>query len=244
MEISQKIKEKKGKRMYCPKCGYKLTEKDRFCSECGAPLSDLNSNLISSDDKDFSTSSVSSEEKKNSFKKIFPTQLNSNNSTSDSKKAIVIIGICSLAFLLIGGGVFYFGQYSPEKEAVSIFVSEVSSSIVENSYSQPLKTASQSNASTSIHIPSESSIVPKKTDPDLANPYITLYVMKIRAEPNYEGERLGRKEKGEIFEIIKTQEGPNSSLWGQLADGGWICLKDADLLYCDQITNTYRTSTD
>lgn len=61
--------------------------------------------------------------------------------------------------------------------------------------------------------------------------YKTNYVMKVRAQPNYDGEKIGRKEKDVLFEVVKSEAGPNSSIWGQLPDGGWICLKDADLVY-------------
>lgn len=65
--------------------------------------------------------------------------------------------------------------------------------------------------------------------------YRTNYVMRVRAQPNYDGEKIGRKEKDVLFEVVKSEAGPNSSIWGQLPDGGWICLKDADLVYATEV---------
>lgn len=65
--------------------------------------------------------------------------------------------------------------------------------------------------------------------------YRTNYVMKVRAQPNYEGDRITRKEEGVVFEVIKSAAGPNDSIWGQLPEGGWICLKDADLVYATRL---------
>lgn len=64
--------------------------------------------------------------------------------------------------------------------------------------------------------------------------YQTEYNMKVRNAPDYEAEQLGRRAKGQSVRIVQTQSGSNSSIWGQLADGGWICLQDADLVYCSR----------
>ncbi|MDE5758184.1 MAG: hypothetical protein K2H85_06180, partial [Allobaculum sp.] len=81
--------------------------------------------------------------------------------------------------------------------------------------------------------PSQGSQTP--TNNSVKEKYKVNYIMKVRSQPNYEGTQIGRKEEGSIVEIVKTVSGSNRSIWGQLVDGGWICLKDADLVYATKI---------
>lgn len=71
--------------------------------------------------------------------------------------------------------------------------------------------------------------------PTAGQKYKVNYIMKVRSQPSYEGNQIGRKEEGSIVEVVKTVSGSNSSVWGQLSSGGWICLKDADLVYATKI---------
>lgn len=86
----------------------------------------------------------------------------------------------------------------------------------------------------------QSSIPPFQGSQTLTNNVVSQkykmnYIMKVRSQPNYEGNQIGRKEEGSIVEIVKSVSGSNNSVWGQLVDGGWICLKDADLVYATKI---------
>lgn len=107
-----------------------------------------------------------------------------------------------------------------------------SNTVINNSNSSQKNSISQESLKKSNT--SSEQIEPSVKDP-WAGKYKTNYVMKIRSEPNYEGERLGRKEEGATFEVIKSVEASNNSVWGQLPEGGWICLKDADLVYTTKI---------
>lgn len=65
--------------------------------------------------------------------------------------------------------------------------------------------------------------------------YKVNYIMKVRSQPNYEADQIGRKEEGSTIEVVKSVSGSNNSVWGQLTTGGWICLQDTNLVYATKI---------
>lgn len=186
-----------------------------------------------------------------------PSSLNHNKPDGKNKRKMILFGSIGLALvLLVGAGTFLFFNWdnlpfvgssdessSETKTSKIVYVGEdeSESSIKEESSQESFKISIPPAVS---EVPSQTP-APESTTPsepikiEPKDPYIgkyrTNYVMKVRAQPNYEGERLGRKEEGVVFEVTKSQAGPNDSVWGQLPDGGWICLKDADLVYATSL---------
>lgn len=101
--------------------------------------------------------------------------------------------------------------------------------------SSTLPSRSETTASISKEKVQESTVSSQPIKVQITDPYVgkykTNYVMTVRKEPSYEGEKINHKEKGEVFEVIKSESSSNNSVWGQLPDGGWICLQDNDLVY-------------
>lgn len=62
--------------------------------------------------------------------------------------------------------------------------------------------------------------------------YKAAYVMKIRKAPDLTSEQVGRVEEDQVVTIRKvSQDKEDDSIWGEIADGQWVCLKDKDYTY-------------
>lgn len=240
--------------MYCPKCGHENQDDDRFCYQCGIPLKDpMDSNEVSnfkesneenSKIKSLEGSNSSSSSQESSFINSNESNWNSpSTSPEPSKKGkFITIGLICLGLGIIGGGTayFFFNGEEPREEAFSLEVSLKSESDLSISYSASSQKASSettiaSSEETSANSSASSQSTKVQSPDPWAGKYRTNYVMKVRKEPGYEGERIGRKEEGEIFEVVKSEPSSNNSIWGQLPDGGWICLKDDDFVYATEI---------
>ncbi len=227
--------------MYCPKCGHENQDDDRFCYQCGIPLKDpMDSNEVSNfKESNEENSKIKSLEGSNS------SSSSQESSFINSKKGkFITIGLICLVLGIIGGGTAYFflnGEEPPlGEEAFSLEVSLKSESDLSISYSASSQKASSettiaSSEETSANSSASSQSTKVQSPDPWAGKYRTNYVMKVRKEPGYEGERIGRKEEGEIFEVVKSEPSSNNSIWGQLPDGGWICLKDDDFVYATEI---------
>lgn len=200
-------------------------------------ISPSNSNQSSS--KSFEPSSSSEETRKKNLRGQSPIQ----NVKGRKGMGLFIGGI--ILGLMIGGTYLFFN----EKDL------RVLNTTSQSHYASSTKTAkdvkndnsfSSSNEFSLIFFSQEAtkeskekSAISSESSTQSFDPYIgkykTNYVMKVRAQPNYEGERIGRKEQDVFFEVIKSEAGPNNSIWGQLPEGGWICLQDADLVYASGI---------
>ena len=208
---------------------------------------------------------VSSLEEKSFIKpnNPFPNDLNFSSPPKPSKKGKFIgIGLgCIVLGIIVGGGAYFFvnggevpfidsmihlGSSEESNEIKIVQEGEENSSLKMSSenetgfrisiYSSSSQNSSNKSTSSSSKETASSSqpIKVQSLDP-WTGKYRTDYVMKVRKEPSYEGERIGRKEKNEVFEVVKSEFGSNNSVWGQLPDGGWICLKDDDLVYAREI---------
>ena len=65
--------------------------------------------------------------------------------------------------------------------------------------------------------------------------YKTNYPMNTRRIPSYNGKKLDTIEKGKKIEVYIIENSTNGSVWGQLEDESWICLKDNDASYCTEL---------
>lgn len=55
--------------------------------------------------------------------------------------------------------------------------------------------------------------------------------MAVRKTPDYSGEKSGGRNKNATVRITEIAKGTKNSVWGKLADGGWICISDNEYVY-------------
>lgn len=67
--------------------------------------------------------------------------------------------------------------------------------------------------------------------------YKAKYDMKIREEPSLEAERTGTVKLDEVVEIVEIGEDEKGATWGKIRDGDYVCLKDKDYTYFEEVSD-------
>lgn len=223
--------------MKCPNCGHtENNENNRFCAQCGEPLTTLKTPIppVSASSQLSSTSSSLSP---------------SDSSSSKTKHLFFGVGI-GLLVAFLGIACFFFGFHSNSSNVVALVNanSEESSQTI-SSESQEMKTSEDEKSEKDtpsaptviVQVPQTQTptpptiVAPIITQDPLEGTYVANYNMKVRTMPDYNATSTSRITQGSYFEVIGTASGSNYSIWGQLSDGNWICLQDADQIFCRKV---------
>lgn len=213
--------------MKCINCGHiENSENNYFCSQCGQPLQPPSPTTPYP-----------------STTKIIPSAPAST--FSKTKPLLLGLGI-GLLVTLVGITGFFFGFHSnfattvAQVDTISMVSNESTSS--ESTIDSQEKSKSEESQIPSsptvivqvpqVQVPTSPAAIP--LDP-LVGIYSANYNMKVRSMPDYNASSVSRITQGSNFEVISTTSGTNYSIWGQLSDRNWICLQDADQIYCRKV---------
>lgn len=126
--------------MFCPKCGYKLDDGERFCSGCGADMqSELNTGAPQAQQSAPQAQPVQPVQPVQQYPQPvqpyaqYPQPVQAAPKKKKSKAPLIAVGAGAAAVVLIGGGVAGFMVY--QNFAAQKFVQENPTKAVANSYS-------------------------------------------------------------------------------------------------------------
>ena len=72
---------------------------------------------------------------------------------------------------------------------------------------------------------------------DRAGVYLLNFDMNVRTSPDYSASKQYLISAHVYISVSETRDGSNGSIWGQIDPDHWICLSDADEVYCNSITD-------